>query len=245
MTELYRCQKLGTAVYRAKLAEGLQRLGYEIRIDERTGAPEIAAISREYIEASSPRQAEIKETAERLRAAGKQKGMVRSDGTTSTRAAATVRRRSKVFDREEMKQRHQQLEAQFDGQARKAVAAARMLSLVLDKTLLRDPEENRARAQEAVTYAVAKLSEREAVHHADALLVYALERGTEATTLEDVQTEIERRHERGELVQLAERDAARRRLTTERALAMERANIETMRAGRGAMPPSVRPCRSS
>ncbi len=59
MAELYRAQKKGTAVYRAELAAGLQRLGYEIRIDERTGAPEIEGISREYIEASSPRQSEI------------------------------------------------------------------------------------------------------------------------------------------------------------------------------------------
>jgi hypothetical protein len=37
------------------------KAGYEIQVDKRTGAPEIVGISREYIEASSPRQREIKE----------------------------------------------------------------------------------------------------------------------------------------------------------------------------------------
>src|SRR5215210_3151988 len=47
--ELYRCQKYGTAIYRAALAERLQKIGYEIEVDKRTGAPEIKGISREYI----------------------------------------------------------------------------------------------------------------------------------------------------------------------------------------------------
>ena len=161
MAELYRAQKKGTAVYRAELANGLQRLGYEIRIDERTGAPEIQGISREYIEASSPRQIEIKETAERMRAEGKQLGMVREDGSTSTRVAATVNRRTKVFDREEMKSRHQEIEAKHGGQAKRAVEAARMRVRVLDETLLYDAQESRMAAREAVTFAIAKLSERE------------------------------------------------------------------------------------
>jgi len=231
MAELYRCQKLGTAAYRAKLAEGLQRLGYEVRVDERTGAPEIEGISREYIEASSPRQTEIKETAERMRADGKQKGMMRADGSTSTRAAATQKRRSKVFDRDEMKERHQDLEAQHGGQAHNTVQAARMRAQVLDAELLHDADESRASAQESVTYAVTRLSEREAVNKADALLTHALERGLGEATLEDVKAEIKRRHERGDLIGIAEADAARRQMTTEKMLATERANIEITRAG--------------
>ena len=34
-------RKLATAIYRARFAEKLQALGYEIRVDPRTGAPEI------------------------------------------------------------------------------------------------------------------------------------------------------------------------------------------------------------
>src|SRR5205085_11496844 len=71
--EIYKCQKYARALYRAKLAERLRKLGYEIRVDASTGAPEIAGISRTYIEASSPRWREIKEAARAL-------------GRTSTRA---------------------------------------------------------------------------------------------------------------------------------------------------------------
>jgi len=237
MAELYHCQKLGTAVYRVKLAEGLQRIGYEIRLDECTGAPEIKSISREYIEASSPRQAEIKETAERMRAEGKQMGMVRADGSTSTRAAATVKRRSKVFDRDEMKLRHQELEVRYEGQARTAVDAARTRAQVLNTELLHDPQESRASAKNAVTYAVAKISEREAVNRTDALLREALERGLGAATLEDVRAEIKERYERGELTGITDEDAARRRVMTEKTLATERANIEIMRTGQNTQPP--------
>src|SRR6185295_10282222 len=38
-SELYDSQKYATAIYRAHIAEKLQALGYEIRVDSRTGAP--------------------------------------------------------------------------------------------------------------------------------------------------------------------------------------------------------------
>src|SRR5947209_5613726 len=103
--ELYRSQKYGTAIYRAALAEGLQKLGYEIEVDKRTGAPEIKGISREYIEAASPRQRDIKEAAEALK-------------SNSTRGAASRNRQTKTYDREEMRARHQELDQQHGGQAR-------------------------------------------------------------------------------------------------------------------------------
>jgi conjugative relaxase-like TrwC/TraI family protein len=62
--EMYRSQQFATAVYRMNLAERLQQLGYEIEVDKRTGAPEIKGFSAEYLEASSPRSAEVREEAE-------------------------------------------------------------------------------------------------------------------------------------------------------------------------------------
>src|SRR5207245_2951435 len=52
--ELYRSQQLATAVYRLNMAEKLQKLGYEIEIDDK-GAPQIKGFSQEYLDASSPR----------------------------------------------------------------------------------------------------------------------------------------------------------------------------------------------
>jgi conjugative relaxase-like TrwC/TraI family protein len=57
--ELYRSQQYVTAVYRAHFAEKLQALGYEIRVDPRTGAPEIKGFSEEYLQVSSPRRKEV------------------------------------------------------------------------------------------------------------------------------------------------------------------------------------------
>jgi conjugative relaxase-like TrwC/TraI family protein len=63
---LFEVQKLGTAVYRLELAKKMTELGYKIKVDEKTKTPEISAVSREYIEAVSPRQNEIKEKAREL-----------------------------------------------------------------------------------------------------------------------------------------------------------------------------------
>src|ERR1044072_8746789 len=65
--ELYRTQELATAIYRAHLAEKLQALGYEIRVDPRTGAPEIKGFSEEYLQDSSPRRKEVLKEEEKMK----------------------------------------------------------------------------------------------------------------------------------------------------------------------------------
>ena len=57
--QLFDSQVYGTAIYRATLADILQELGYEIRVDPRTGAPEIKGFSEEYLQDSSPRRKEV------------------------------------------------------------------------------------------------------------------------------------------------------------------------------------------
>lgn len=221
--ELYRCQKYGTAIYRAALAAELQKLGYEIEVNKRTGAPEITGISREYIEAASPRQRDIKEAAALLR-------------TTSTRAAASRNRRTKTYDREEMKERHQELDRQFGGQAQAVVSEARALAQMMS-ALLWDESSSRMKAREAVTFAIEKGSEREAVTEMRQLMVDALRRNLGHTTVEEISAEMQARQESGELINLVLDDEARQRLTTEKMLQMESANIEMMRAGQGTQPP--------
>jgi conjugative relaxase-like TrwC/TraI family protein len=65
--ELYRSQQYATAVYRAHFAEKLQALGYEIRVDPRTGAPEIKGFSEEYLQDSSPRRKEVLSEEEKMK----------------------------------------------------------------------------------------------------------------------------------------------------------------------------------
>lgn len=106
--KLFAAQKLGTAVYRLELAKGMTDLGYEIRFDETTKAPEIAAISREYIKAVSPRQAEIKAKAKEL-------------NINSTRQIVVRHRSAKTERSADNLEFHRQIEKSFDGQASAAV----------------------------------------------------------------------------------------------------------------------------
>ncbi len=221
--EIYKCQRYAKAIYRAKLAEGLLKLGYEIEVDKRTEAPEIAGISRAYIEASSPRQREIKEAAEAL-------------GSHSTRGVAARNRRTKVYDRDEMKARHQEMDRQFGGQAHTVVRDAREQAQMMS-ALLWDEGASRARAQESVTFAIEKGSEREAVSDMRQLMTDALRRNLGRTTFEAVTAEMQLRQERGQLVGVLLDDETRQRMTTEKMLRRESENIEKMRAGWGTQPP--------
>ncbi|HEU4770786.1 MAG TPA: MobF family relaxase, partial [Candidatus Udaeobacter sp.] len=77
--ELFDSQKLATAIYRAHLAEKLQELGYEIRVDPRTGAPEIKGFTTEYLQDSSPRREEVLTEAQKIRARMASEGKTVSD----------------------------------------------------------------------------------------------------------------------------------------------------------------------
>jgi len=56
---LFQSQRYLTSVYRSELAMRLQKLGYEIETGKH-GQPEIKGYTKEYLEASSPRRAQIK-----------------------------------------------------------------------------------------------------------------------------------------------------------------------------------------
>lgn len=221
--ELYRSQKYGTAVYRAVLSERLQRLGYEIDVDGRTGAPEIRGISREYIEAASPRQRDIKKAAE-------------AKNLASTRGVAVRNRRTKTYDREEMKARHQELDRQFGGQAHTVVREARARALEM-RALLWDERGSRARAQEAVTFAVEKAREREPVGDTRRLMTDALRQHLGRTTFEAVVAEMRGREERGQLAGIVLDEAGMERLKAEKTLRREAENVERVRAGWGTQQP--------
>src|SRR6266511_315926 len=64
--ELYRTQQYATAMYRTHLAGKLQALGYQIEVDERTGAPEIKGFSKEYLKEASPRSEEARKEAQKM-----------------------------------------------------------------------------------------------------------------------------------------------------------------------------------
>jgi conjugative relaxase-like TrwC/TraI family protein len=99
--ELYRSQRYATQIYRSVLATELQKLGYEITVDRRTGAPEIKGFSYEYLAASSPRRDEIQREAAEMKKRLAQQGIVVEDGAGLRQAAAKTDRLSKQYDRQQ------------------------------------------------------------------------------------------------------------------------------------------------
>lgn len=123
--EIYKSQKYATAVYRAELADRLQKIGYDIEIDRRTGAPEISGFSSEYLKMNSPRSAEIQTEAAAVRNRFEMDGGSISGGDAGIRqVAAWQGRETKGFDPEEMKMRALEIDVRYDFQAQRIVDRA-------------------------------------------------------------------------------------------------------------------------
>jgi len=170
--ELHRAQNYVKSVYYTGLADRLQKLGYSIEIDKETGAPEIKGISKEYREACSPRRMEILELADK---AGKH-----------FRQLGLVNRREKIYDKSLIQQQHKNIDKIFDSQATRLVQATRENPTISEKPNL---------AKEAVTFALAKLSEREAVFNPRNVLHEANKRAIGSTSVSAIEAELEKRIE--------------------------------------------------
>lgn len=229
--ELYRSQQYATAIYRTVLAAELQKLGYEVTVDARTGAPEINGFSTEYLAASSPRRQEIEQEAAEMKERMAQQGINVEDGAGLRQAAAKTDRMSKRYDRKEMRARHLEMDARFGEQAvRVAESAQRRGSLITDG------DEIKSRAQSAVTFARENAGEREAVVDKRRVMVDALKRNLSFTTYDAVVEELNERVESGEFIRLI-RNGTMEELTTSRTVAMERSNIQQVVTGRGTQEP--------
>jgi conjugative relaxase-like TrwC/TraI family protein len=223
--ELYRTQQYATSIYRTHLAEKLQALGYQIEVDQRTGAPEIKGFSKEYLQEASPRREEVKKEAQEMKARLEREGSVVKEGAGLNQAAARNNRLSKRYDHSEMRRRSMEMDARYDNQAKRAVREA------IERGGMRfSQDEITKRAQEAVTFARDNATEREAVTDMRKVMADALRRNLGLTTYEAVATEFHQRIERGEFVEII-RERKPREATTQRMLEMEKSNIQTMLNG--------------
>jgi conjugative relaxase-like TrwC/TraI family protein len=235
--ELYRSQKYATAIYRAHLAEKLQGLGYEIEVDPRTGAPELKGFSEAYLQESSPRREEVLKEAEQIKERLEREGATVSENARLKQAAAHNDRASKRYDRAAMRDRALAMDAKHDNQARRLVAQA------LEREPLRLAQDKiTTRAQEAVTFARDNAVEREAVTDMRQVMTDALRRNLGRTTYEAVTTELRRRQELGEFIDII-REQRSPETTTQRMLKMEQDNIHTVMHGKGSSPAVVRAAR--
>ncbi len=231
--ELYRTQQYATAIYRTHLAEKLQSLGYQIEVDQRTGAPEIKGFSKEYLQESSPRREEVRKEAQEMKERLEQEGAIVKEGAGLNQAAARTNRASKRYDRTEMRRRALEMDARHGNQAAQAVEQARERSAIGFSQ-----DEITKRAQEAVTFARDNATEREAVVDMRKVMADALRRNLGLTTYDAVAAELRQRVERGEFVEII-RERRPREATTRRMLEMEKSNIRTMLDGQAQHPPIV------
>ena len=229
---LYRQQKAISAIYRAELAEGLARLGYGIERTHADGRFEVAGIDRETIEAFSTRRAEIE-------AAMKARGFddPAENKRIADRAALMTRAAKRDVDKGALRQVWE----------KQAAALGFSPERVLDGAREREPETstwgaasresilagNEYFATDAVNWAVAHLSERQAVFsHAD-LLASALSYEPGSATVGEAEWTVEALERDGRLHGAIGPEHGRH-WATEAAVAREWETVGLMRAGKDA-----------
>jgi conjugative relaxase-like TrwC/TraI family protein len=229
--ELYRSQRYATQIYRSVLAIELQKLGYEIIVDRRTGAPEINGFSNEYLAASSPRRDEIQREATEMKERLAQQGIVVENGAGLRQAAAKTDRLSKQYDRQQMRLRHLEMDAKFGEQSVRSVQEAH------ERGSINLPDDEiRSRAREAVNFARENAGEREAVVDKRIVLVDGLRRNLSLTTHEAVLDEFSRNIKTGNLIPII-RNPGIEEVTTSQTVAMEQSNLRTVVAGKDTQTP--------
>ncbi len=232
--QLFDSQVYGTAIYRAVLADQLQELGYEIRVDPRTGAPEIKGFTEEYLQEASPRRKEVVNDTEQAIEQLEREGKTVTNTAKLKQTVARNNRRSKNSDPELMRTRALEMDVRHDYQAQRFVAQAR------ERGPIRlDRDEMQIRAQEAVTFARDHAMERNAVADVRDVWSNAYRRNLGRTTYEAVRSEFSQRLESGEFISIT-RDHRTPAITTERMVEMEKENIQSVINGKGHAPAIVR-----
>ena len=262
--KLYASKMLLGALYRNELAAGLSRLGYGIEKTHADGRFEIAGVSREVVEAFSTRRAEIQAAmAERNLGDPADNPRLAERAALMTRAGKRDIDRGELGD----VWRNQAADLGFDAKALVAEAEREVAGSKTAGPAMQGPETTPERgsareaspvgavepavaerlgadrgadggpAADAVAWAVAHLSEREAVFARTDLLAAALAWNPGAAPVGDIEREVAAREAAGTL-HAARLPGAEDRLTTDRAVADERETIALMGAGqgRGAVP---------
>ena len=238
--KLYRSKMLIGALYRGELAGELEKLGYGIEKTHADGRFEIAGVPRKVIDAFSTRRAAIV-------AAMEQRGLGGPDANPrlAERAALMTRAHKRDVDHGSLRDhwREQAAELGFDATAIATGAmeksAGREDASGIAPTAAEN--ENTARApntaEQAVAWAVAHLSEREAVFSRTNLLAAALTWQPGAVSIQNAVDAVNRLEKNGTL-HAANTPVPGDSLTTDKAVADEKETIALMHEGqgRGAMP---------
>ena len=242
---LYASKMLLGALYRSELAGELMRLGYRVEKTHADGRFEIGGVSRETIEAFSTRRAEIEAAME-----GRGHGATAENQHLARRAALMTRAHKRDVDKEALRGvwAKQAAGIGFDAKALAAAAVDRALQgpekegareagreaptgAARQANLFEHPARTEP-AKEAVEWALAHLSERDAVFARTDLLAAALAHGPGAASIGAIERAVEGLKREGR-VHEAPALKGGGGLTTDKAVAQERETIALMRAGSG------------
>jgi hypothetical protein len=218
-------QEHATAVYRATLAQAVQRLGYEITLTGQRGEWELAGYRREQILAFSQRRHDIeKHLADR--------GLT---GAASAQIAAHQTRLPK-----DVRDEHA-LRAEWRERAQGVGLALEQTTQVARERgpIVQTQTRQREIAASAVVYAGQHHTERQAVIDARALEATALQRGMGTIAVEEVREAITAQQKRGELIRVHIARFPQGGYTTREMLALEQENLALLEAGKGQAQPLV------
>jgi conjugative relaxase-like TrwC/TraI family protein len=214
----FESQNYVTAVYQAELFQRLKNLGYEIEAGT-SGAPEIKGYSAEYLAASSPRSAQIREHMEKAGFTGPGAAQIAAHATREAKQDLTP---GQVLSA------HRDLAATYGNQHEAVISAAR--NRAQENRISPEPS---SQAREAMTYAKAHSFEREAVADERVILRDALRRGMGDVTAAEIRAEFQTRQKAGEFRSVeSPKYASAGRYTTPVTIAQERANINHVLQGK-------------
>ncbi len=211
--ELLRQKMLMGAHYRAELALEVKQLGYEIRSTHHDGRFELAHITDKQVEAFSSRSQAIE-------AKLAKDGKTRETATSQEKQLATLTTRSAKTDVDRATLRENWLTKSHE----QGINYAQQLEPRAVPIL---PESTR----DAVNFAIAHNTERQAVVTEASLLRSALEQGTGTTNLAAIRAEINHQVKSGALIR------ANERYTTHAAQEREREILGVEAHGRGSVTP--------
>jgi conjugative relaxase-like TrwC/TraI family protein len=215
--EIYRAQSFATAVYRSELAREVQQLGYQMGVAGHDGRWELDGYTRGQVMAFSRRRQDIEQALAR-------------EGLTGAEAAQNIAHRTRLS-----KDRRDESSLREGWRSR-----ARQYGIDIEHHLSQSRERGPIqfrypeKAQEAVRQSIDENVEREAIIDRRALEAKALQHAMGQADLHRIRAESERFRQDGWLIVAGDFvNSPRGVYTTPEMVALERGNIELMRAGQG------------
>lgn len=227
--KIFESQSVIGAMYTSELAKQVKDLGYEIEVTDNRGNFEIKGITRDQIEHFSQRRAQIE-------AALNEQGLTVSKADASQREEATLNSRTRKTDVErsdlevDWKERAQRigldgeqikLDAMRTRQGIKDVEMSDQFNTDHNPQHEIKAEQNQAR--QSLKFALAHLTEREAVIDQQSIYTTAIAHGVGKTTATEIFNEFNKLKEEGEIVALNNNQ-----YTTRSMLALESSALEQM-----------------